>query len=191
MSEPQAIELPAEFRIHPIAYFAVFMMGVSALVLAGVSLPYLGWTLALPIVVAIWVRRLRTIVTEDGVTSVTLRGRRSATWDQISGLQFPRWGAVRAVLDDKSHLILPAISFRDLPRLSAASRGRIPDPYAIDSPDAERIDVEAPPKKATDKSVPTPKSGTAPDPAAPQQSSTRPTDLAGKDVDKGIDKASE
>jgi hypothetical protein len=156
VSEPQVIELPAEFRIHPIAYFAVFMMGVSALVLAGVSLPYLGWTLALPIVVAVWVRRLRTIVTEDGVTSVTLRGRRSATWEQISGLQFPRWGAVRAVLDDKSHLILPAISFRDLPRLSAASRGRIPDPYAIDSPDAERIDVDstgsaAAPKKAAEE----------------------------------------
>ncbi|WP_246833351.1 PH domain-containing protein [Williamsia sp. 1138] len=192
MSEPQAVELPAEFRIHPIAYFAVFMMGVSALVLAGVSLPYLGWTLALPIVVAIWVRRLRTIVTEDGVTSVTLRGRRSATWDQISGLQFPRWGAVRAVLDDKSHLILPAISFRDLPRLSAASRGRIPDPYAIDSPDAERIDVDAPPEKATnkkaaDKSVPTSKSGAAPDPAATRQRETGATDPA----EKGVDKTSE
>ncbi|HEY9311649.1 PH domain-containing protein [Williamsia sp.] len=130
MSEPVAIELPAEFRIHPISYFAVFMMAVSALVLAGVSLPYLGWTLAVPVVVALWVHRLRTIVTEDGLTTQTLRGRRSATWDQIVGLRFPRWGAVRAVLQDDSTLTLPTISFRDLPRLSAASRGRIPDPYA-------------------------------------------------------------
>lgn len=130
MSEPEAIELPAEFRIHPISYFAVFMMGVSALVMAGVSFLYLGWTLLVPVVVAVWVHRLRTIVTEDGLTTRTLRGVRSATWDQITGLQFPRWGSVRAVLQDDSTLTLPAISFRDLPRLSAASRGRIPDPYA-------------------------------------------------------------
>ncbi|PXW32530.1 UNVERIFIED_CONTAM: PH (Pleckstrin Homology) domain-containing protein [Williamsia faeni] len=130
MSEPEAIELPAVFRIHPISYFAVFMMAVSALVLAGVSLPYLGWTLFVPVLAGVWVHRLRTIVTEDGLTTQTLRGRRSATWGQITGLQFPRWGAVRAVLRDDSTLKLPAISFRDLPRLSAASRGRIPDPYA-------------------------------------------------------------
>jgi hypothetical protein len=159
--EPEEVELPAEFRIHPIAYFAVFMMGVSALVLAGVSLPYLGWTLLLPVLVALWVRRLRTIVTEDGVTAVTLRGHRSATWDQISGLQFPRWGAVRAVLDNKSKLILPAISFRDLPRLNAASRGRIPDPYAIDSPEAERIDSPTDDEPGTSKPTSTPPAATS------------------------------
>jgi hypothetical protein len=130
VSEPEAIELPAVFRLPSISYFAVFMMAVSALVLAGVSLPYLGWTLFVPVLAGLWVHRLRTIVTEDGLTTQTLRGRRSATWDQITGLQFPRWGAVRAVLRDDTTLTLPAISFRDLPRLSAASKGRIPDPYA-------------------------------------------------------------
>lgn len=178
MPEPEVVELPAEFRIHPIAYFAVFMMGVSAVVLAGVSLPYLGWTLVLPILVALWVRRLRTIVTDDGVTTVTLRGRRSATWEQISGLQFPRWGAVRAVLDDKSHLILPAISFRDLPRLSAASRGRIPDPYAIDSPDAERIEADA----EADTRATRPAAATSDTKAAPSTSapSEKPVDKGGE-----------
>jgi hypothetical protein len=142
--------LPAVFRIHPIAYFAAFMMAVTSLALAGASLPYLGWTLIIPVLVALWIHRLRTIVTEEGVTAVSLRGRRSATWDQINGLQFPRWGAVRAVLNDKadgntSKLVLPAISFRDLPRLSDASRGRIPDPYAVDSPEQERIDDDPEP----------------------------------------------
>jgi hypothetical protein len=142
VSEPESIELPAVFRIHPIAYFAAFMMGVTSLALAGASLRYLGWTLVVPVLLALWIHRLRTIVTEDGVTAVTLRGRKSATWEQIAGLQFPRWGAVRAVLTNKSKLVLPAISFRDLPRLAEASRGRIPDPYAVDSPDQERIDDE-------------------------------------------------
>jgi hypothetical protein len=146
--EPDPVELPAVFRIHPIAYFAAFMMAVTSLALAGASLPYLGWTLAIPVLVALWIHRLRTIVTEEGVTAVSLRGRRSATWDQINGLQFPRWGAVRAVLNEssdgkKSKLALPAISFRDLPRLSDASRGRIPDPYAVDSPEQERIDEDS------------------------------------------------
>lgn len=140
--EVEEIELPAVFRIPKIAYFAAFMMGVTCLVIAGVSLVYFGWTLFIPILLGYWIHRLRTIVTEEGVTAVSLRGRKSATWDEISGLQFPRWFAVRAVLKDKSRIPLPAITFRDLPRLSAASRGRIPDPYAIDSPEAERIDSE-------------------------------------------------
>ncbi|CAM3280915.1 PH domain-containing protein [Williamsia muralis] len=150
MSETESIELPAVFRITPVAYFAAFMMAVTSLALAGASLRYLGWTLVVPILLALWIHRLRTIVTEDGVTAVSLRGRRSATWDQIAGLQFPKWGAVRAIRTDKSKLVLPAITFRDLPRLSAASRGRIPDPYAIDSPEQERIaEVEEPTPEST------------------------------------------
>ncbi|SKX94335.1 low molecular weight protein antigen 6 [Mycobacteroides abscessus subsp. abscessus] len=34
------------------------------------------------------------------------------------------------MLSDGSRVRLPALMFRDLPLLSAASRGRIPDPYA-------------------------------------------------------------
>jgi hypothetical protein len=155
VSETESTELPAVFRITPVAYFAAFMMGVTSLALAGASLRYLGWTLVVPILLALWIHRLRTIVTEDGVTAVSLRGRRSATWDQIAGLQFPKWGAVRAIRTDKSKLVLPAITFRDLPRLSAASRGRIPDPYAIDSPEQERIAAEprSEPASSTEDSI--------------------------------------
>jgi hypothetical protein len=161
--------LPAVFRIHPIAYFAAFMMAVTSLALAGASLRYLGWTLVIPVLVALWIHRLRTIVTEEGVTSVSLRGRRSATWDQINGLQFPRWGAVRAVLNDgnRSKLVLPAISFRDLPRLSDASRGRIPDPYAVDSPEQERIDDEVPESDETPVADRPREDGAVADSAAP------------------------
>lgn len=174
--EPEEIELPAEFRIPRIAYFAAFMMGVTCLVIAGVSLVWFGWTLVIPILLAFWIHRLRTIVTDEGVTAVNLRGRRSATWDEISGLQFPRWFAVRAVLKDKSKIALPAITFRDLPRLSAASRGRIPDPYAIDSPDAERIESEG--ETASDRGR---KSPTKPVGTEKAQADTEPE----KPVDQG------
>jgi hypothetical protein len=62
---------------------------------------------------------------------------------------------VRAIRTDKSKLALPAITFRDLPRLSAASRGRIPDPYAIDSPEQERIAAEprSEPASSTEDSI--------------------------------------
>ncbi|MGU3293858.1 PH domain-containing protein [Williamsia sp. M5A3_1d] len=124
------VALPVQFRISPMAYFAPVMMMISAVVLAGTSLAYLGWTLVVPVIVALWMYRLRTVVTENGLRAVGALRARDITWDELEGLSFPRWGAVRAVLTDSTRMRLPAIAFRDLPRLSAASSGRIPDPYA-------------------------------------------------------------
>ncbi len=132
---PAPVELPVEFRIQPIAYFGAFMMMVTAVVLAGASLTYLGWTLALPVVGGIWMYRVRSIVTVEGLRAVGTFGSREIPWEHLDGLSFPRWGAVRAVCKDDSTVRLPAIAFRDLPLLSAASAGRIPDPYAARSTD--------------------------------------------------------
>ncbi|AZG48837.1 Low molecular weight protein antigen 6 [Gordonia insulae] len=117
------------FRIQRIAYFAVPMMFIVTVILAGASLVWLGWTLVLPIVLAWWIVRIRTVVTEDGLRAVHTFGTREIAWDEVDGVQFPRWGSVRAVLVNGARVRLPAITFADLPRLSAASRGRIPDPY--------------------------------------------------------------
>ncbi|GAA1480973.1 PH domain-containing protein [Gordonia sinesedis] len=123
------IPLPQVFRIQKVAYFTVPMVLVVTIILSGASLVWLGWTLVLPVLLAIWIGRIRTIVTEDGLRAVHTFGTRDIAWDDIAGLQFPRWGSVRAVLTDKSRVRLPAIMFQDLPRLSLASGGRIPDPY--------------------------------------------------------------
>ena len=129
--EPSAeVTLPQVFRIQPLAYFAVPMMFIVTVVLAGASLPLLGWTLVLPVLLGFWIWRLRTVVTEDGLEAVGTIATRDIGWAEIDGLQFPRWGSVRAVLINGTKVRLPAITFQDLPRLSAASRGRIPDPYA-------------------------------------------------------------
>ena len=69
-------------------------------------------------------------VTDDGLTAVGTFGSAAVAWTDIAGLQFPRWSAVRAVTSDGERVRLPAVGFHDLPRLSAASRGRIPDPFA-------------------------------------------------------------
>ncbi|GAA2067542.1 PH domain-containing protein [Williamsia deligens] len=121
---------PVVFRISPMAYFGPVMMMVSALVLAGASLVYLGWTLVVPVLVAAWMYRIRTVATPDGIRAVGSLRTREIAWADLTGLSFPRWGSVRAVLEDSSRVRLPAVAFRDLPRLSEASGGRIPDPYA-------------------------------------------------------------
>ena len=121
---------PAVFRIGGLAYFGPLMMMVTALILAGTSLIYLGWTLVVPLVVTYWMYRIRTVADADGVRAVGTFRTRAFAWSDLSGLSFPRWGSVRAELVDSSRVRLPAVSFRDLPRLSEVSGGRIPDPYA-------------------------------------------------------------
>ncbi|WLP90133.1 MULTISPECIES: PH domain-containing protein [Gordonia] len=135
-ADPEVPELPQTFRLSKLAYFAVPMAFLVALVLAGASLPWLGWTLILPVFLALWIARIRTVVTEDGLRAVSTFSARDVSWPEIEGLQFTKWGPVRAVLADDTRVKLPTITFQDLPRLSAASRGRIPDPYA--SADAAR-----------------------------------------------------
>ena len=128
-TDAENLPLPQIFRVSKLAYFAVPMVALIALVLAGASLVWLGWTLIVPLILAWWIHRIRTEVTEDGLRAVRTFGTTDIEWAAVAGLRFPRWTGVRAVLTDNSTVPLPAITFRDLPRLSAASRGRIPDPY--------------------------------------------------------------
>ena len=69
VSDTESIELPAVFRITPVAYFAAFMMAVTSLALAGASLRYLGWTLVIPILLALWIHKASRI----GITRVQPR----------------------------------------------------------------------------------------------------------------------
>ncbi|MCP2161049.1 PH domain-containing protein [Williamsia serinedens] len=139
----QVTDQPEVFRIGGLAYFGPIMMLVTALVLAGTSLAYLGWTLLVPFVVAFWMYRIRTVADADGVRAVGTFRTRAFAWTELTGLSFPRWGSVRAELADGSRVRLPAVSFRDLPRLSRTSAGRIPDPYAA-KPDAPAASDDEP-----------------------------------------------
>ncbi|MEE3852656.1 PH domain-containing protein [Gordonia sp. LSe1-13] len=130
-SDEAAVTLPVVFRINGLAYFTVPMMAVVTIILSGTSLVWLGWTLVIPFILAWWIRHVRTVVTEDGLHAVHTFGTRDVAWTDLEGLQFPRWSAVRAVTMSGARVKLPAIGFDDLPQLSVASRGRIPDPFAI------------------------------------------------------------
>lgn len=124
------VEPPQTFRLSKLAYFSVPMALLVAIIVAGADLKLFGWVLVLPVLLAVWIARLKTVVTEDGLHVVGTFSSREVDWAQIDGLKFTRWGPARAVLVDDTSVRLPAITFGDMPRLSAASRGRIPDPFA-------------------------------------------------------------
>jgi hypothetical protein len=59
--------------------------------------------------------------------------RRRVRWDDIAPLRLRKKAKVSAILTDGAELPLLAVRVRDLPVLTAASGGRLPDPAAHDS----------------------------------------------------------
>ncbi|MFZ1164826.1 PH domain-containing protein [Mycobacterium sp.] len=120
---------PVVINISPMAHFAV---GFFAL---GLLVPVLTWPqtaplLIVPVLLSALIVRLRTRADRDGVTVRTLLGSRSVRWEDIEGLRFTRGSWARAQLKNGRQLRLPAVTFATLPRLTAASAGRVPNPYA-------------------------------------------------------------
>ncbi|MEX0579577.1 MAG: PH domain-containing protein [Mycobacterium sp.] len=116
-------------RISPMAHSASIVLAVSTLIL----IPALGnWALGLliiPILASAAIVRLRTVAGEDTVTARSLLTTRTVPWSDIEGLRFNRGGWARAVRAGGETLLLPAVTFATLPRLTAASAGRVPNPY--------------------------------------------------------------
>lgn len=117
-------------RINRLSLIAVLMLFFC------VSFPALGWPaafgwlIALPIVVAIWILRVQTTLTADGIETRRMFGSGRVQWSQIKGIRFPKRGWARADLVDGGEPKLPAVGFDRLRDLAAASGGRIPDPFA-------------------------------------------------------------
>jgi hypothetical protein len=127
---PSASPVPVVIRIPPTAHLAVgfFTMGLLAVVLAGPA-----WFTALfiiPVVASAAVIRYRTTADRDTVTARSLVGSRTVAWEDVDGLRFDRGAWAAAHLRDGSDLRLPAVTFATLPRLTAATDGRVPNPYA-------------------------------------------------------------
>ena len=116
-------------RISPMAQFAPAFLAVSILVLV----PAFGnWALALlliPALVSVAIIRLRTVADRDAVTARSLLTSKTVPWSQVEGLRFTRGGWARACGAGGDALLLPAVTFATLPRLTAASAGRVPNPY--------------------------------------------------------------
>ena len=100
----------------------------------GLLIPVLAWPasaplLLIPVLLSALIVRLRTVADDDGVTVRKLFGSRTVSWDDIDGLRFNRGSWGRAHLKSGEDVRLPAVSFAILPQLTAASAGRVPNPY--------------------------------------------------------------
>lgn len=124
----------AVFRISPLVVLVALTLAVCVTPVA-TALPY-AWLLYLvPVGIIVWTLRVRTVADPDAVTVRRLLGGRRVAWSDIAGLRVgrakdPGRARVNVVLADDSELALPAVHLRDLPRLAAASGGRLPDPTA-------------------------------------------------------------
>jgi len=129
-------------RISPMAHFAPAFVALSV----AVFIPVLGnWALPLlifPALAAAAIARLRTVAGPETVTARGLVSSRTLPWSDVEGLKFSRGGWARACRADGDEVLLPAVTFATLPRLTAASDGRVPNPYAQRSPGSgERVDA--------------------------------------------------
>ncbi|RDI49185.1 PH (Pleckstrin Homology) domain-containing protein [Nocardia mexicana] len=115
-----------------------------------VAFPFFGWPAVLwvlfviPAVVAVWIERTRTTVSERGLDLRTLFGSRHVDWSQIKGLRIPKRGYVRVHLLDDSEVALPAVGYDRLRTLVEASNGRIPDPFVRPEADDTELDATLP-----------------------------------------------
>ena len=121
---------PVVIRISPMAHFAVgfLALGMLAVVFAGPS--WFALLLIIPIGLSAFIVRYRTVADRDAVTARTFLSSRTIAWDDIAGLRFGKGSWAYAQLKDGGELRLPAVTFSTLPLLTAASGGRVPNPYS-------------------------------------------------------------
>jgi Bacterial PH domain len=120
---------PARFRMTRSALIPVVVLALCVLPAALVR----AWTLLLllvPAVVAAWVLRAGVDVDEEGITARSLLGSRTVAWPELSGIRLGGRGELWLVTTAATEVRLPVLRVRDLPRLAAASGGRLADPSA-------------------------------------------------------------
>uniref|UniRef100_A0A5Q5BI85 Low molecular weight protein antigen 6 (CFP-6) n=2 Tax=unclassified Mycobacterium TaxID=2642494 RepID=A0A5Q5BI85_MYCSS len=128
-SDPSATTAPVVIRIPRTAHLAVgfFTLGLLSIVLANPR--WFAVLLVIPVVASVFIMRLRTVADRDTVTARNLLGSQTVSWDEIEGLRFSKANWARATRKDGSEMRLPAVTFSNLPQLTAASGGRVPNPY--------------------------------------------------------------
>lgn len=120
-----------DFKISRLAYAGVLISVLLVVIMMGGSL-WFGFLAVVPVALVWWIRRLRTRVDSEGILAVGTFGERFVAWDDVAGLRFPKWSSVCAVTVDGEAVKLPAVGFDDMPSLSVASGGRLPDPFAAE-----------------------------------------------------------
>jgi hypothetical protein len=116
-------------RLPLTSLIGVFWLAVCitpvALAVPGLLVLYL-----LPLALAVWLVRTRTVASRETVVAYRVWSRRHLTWLDLSGLRIDDRSRVWAILRDGEQVLLPVVRARDLPVLAAISGGRLPNPLS-------------------------------------------------------------
>jgi hypothetical protein len=140
------------FRVPTTGLLAVGFFALCATPVATAD-PVLALLYLVPIVLAAWIIRTRTVVDADQLRTRTLFGARTIPWSEIRSLKLPKRGWVNAVLDGERLAPLPSIRTRHLSMLAALSGGRLGDPNAAPVADPEQAAEEAPEEEAPEEAA--------------------------------------
>ena len=121
--------LTATFRRPLTALLGVFGLTVCVTPVA-FGAPGLQVLYLVPLGVAIWLVRTRTVVDRDTVVAHRVLGSRRIVWSDLHGFRIDGRSRIWAVLHGGEEVGLPAVRARDLPLLATLSGGRLPDPLA-------------------------------------------------------------
>lgn len=129
---PTAEPVRRSIQISSLGLLGVLLLafGLSFVIFPAPPWAAVAWLI--PVGVAYWMLRVRTVVDTAGLHVRRMFGSEVITWDQVKGFRFPkRSGWARAVLTDGTEKSLPVVTFGRLPLIAEASGGRVPDPYAL------------------------------------------------------------
>jgi hypothetical protein len=134
----------AIFRIPGISFLAIVFLMVCLIPVSFNGVPGLWALYVVPLGLALFVIRTRTVATAQGLGIRTVFGHRDLPWEALRGLAITKRAKVRAVLADGSQIPLPTVRTRHLPVLALVSEGRLKDPTGLTDSDTT---TEEPPEK--------------------------------------------
>jgi hypothetical protein len=127
---------PTRFRTSRTALLPVLVLAACIVPTAAAT----QWTLLLllvPVAVAVGVLRRGADVSAEAVTVRGLIGSRTVRWEELAGIRIGVRGELWLVTTAATEVRLPALRAGDLPRLAAASGGRLEVPAPPAAPAAQ------------------------------------------------------
>ena len=116
----------------PLAALPLWLQAVLFLVLCAsplaVAAPWLALIYLIPLGLAVWLLRTRTVVDTEKLVIRRVLTRTVLPWSAITSLRVADRKWVRAVRTDGGEVVLPTVRTRHLPALALMSGGRLPDP---------------------------------------------------------------
>jgi hypothetical protein len=128
-SESDSAGKPVVVKIPPTAHLAVGFFTLALLTMVLAQPIWFAPLLVIPVIASVAIARYRTVADHDTVTARTLLSSRTVPWSDVDGLRFDKNSWALARRKDGSEFRLPAVTFATLPVLTAATDGRVPNPY--------------------------------------------------------------